>query len=128
MSIVTLNRKSRILHSRPSVSGKPTIDNGNIWVMRGPFRQDNKIRIADGNRGFSLNGSRRLSYIGKTSAISDVRTPFKGTIPVNKNGKSVPIFNVTDSYVEIKGNQYKYTKPSVLTNQGMLRGKIFSAL
>jgi hypothetical protein len=80
------------------------------------------------NSGFSLNGGHRnVGYIGKSSAFSKNGTPFRGTQPCGTGGTlghyatPQPTYNVNRVYT--LGDQYRYVKPTVLSNFAMLRKK-----
>ena len=55
-------------------------------------------------------------------AMSKTGTPFRGAYPMNSLGKADTNFvmNVTDTKVNIEGNQFKYVKPTVLTTRPIM--------
>ena len=122
MSIVALKKKSMILY------GGHRSGQGGTWMMRGPHGQDN---VADyGPVGFSINGGRRSnSYIGKDRKFSCNGTPFRGTEPRGCGGSGgnyaqpQPVYNAGPAKVDIRGNQHKFVKPSVLSTNGMIATK-----
>jgi hypothetical protein len=115
MSIVALKRKSVIQYGSP-ISGKSP---GGSWIPRGPGL------VATNNNGFSINGPyRNKGVVGTSSAFSRSKTLFKGKYAVGWGGRGnqyydIPLFNVNNAVV-VPGTQYKYVKPSVLNNKGML--------
>lgn len=137
MSIQTLKKKSVIKYggnsnqmwcsSSPHVSGRSP---GGIWMRALPFVQKNGHSESNanyGSSGFSLNGGTRSNtYIGKSSAFSTVRTPFRGTQPIGYGGHlgQYPISVVTATPTEVASNQYKYIKPSTVSTKTMLAEKL----
>ncbi len=126
MSIVAFKKKSMIQYGGQR-SGKPP---GGTWVMRGPFGNTSFPVEAYGNDGFSINGGRRSnSYIGKDSKFSSTGTPFRGTEPRGNGGsngdykQAQPAYNAGPTIVDIRGNQHKFVKPSVLSTTGMIATK-----
>lgn len=120
MSIVAFKKKSVVQYGT-HVSGRSP---GGIWIPRGPGRNF----VSANNNGFSINGSHRnKGRVGTSSAFSTSKTLFRGRYAVGWGGHGgryydVPLFNVTKSVI-VPGTQYKYVKPSVLSNRGMLRTK-----
>lgn len=121
MSIVALKKKSAIQYGT-HVSGRSP---GGIWIPRGT---GGYFTTEENNNGFSINGSHRnKGRVGTSSAFSTSKTLFRGRYAIGWGGHGgryydVPLFNVTDSVI-VPGTQYKYIKPSVLSNRGMLRTK-----
>jgi hypothetical protein len=120
MSIATLKKKSAVVNSKNHSNRGAEL----YWVgpRDAPFEY--------GKKGFSINGpTRNVGYIGKNMKFSKAVTPFKGVLPVGNGGsggkynQSTVIYNVTDSSVEVKGQQLLYNKSSVVSTYGMLRGK-----
>ncbi len=75
--------------------------------------------------GFSLNsGPRQLNYIGKSMRNSSYKTPFKGSYPVNFNGKADQhiTYSACDSKVELRGMEPMMQKP-VKNNKAMITAK-----
>jgi hypothetical protein len=128
MSIQTFKKKGIITANGVKISGKPAY---NFWISQGPhgpLPQNNILPF--GTSGFSLEGGRRSSsYIGKTYSMSKNGTPFYGQFPIGWGGtcgrypKSEPVFNCPDVLVDVKGKQFEYVKPSVLSTKGMLEKK-----
>lgn len=126
MSIVAFKKKSVIQYGSKRSGSTP----GGYWVTQGPFGPLSNPSITGyGQNGFSINGGHRnVGYIGKTYQMSKQGTPFRGVTPCWGSGgccgtykKSRPVFNVDE--VIVLGDQYKYIKPSVLSNKGMLNKK-----
>lgn len=137
MSLATFKKKTiNNYSSATKISGKPP---GGIFLPQGPFGNSTDfLSIAMDNpspEGFSLNGTRRnVGYIGKTYKFSKNGTPFRGIYPMGSGSQlgskrgaleyaipTQPVYNVNE--VIVLGDQYKYVKPSVLSNYGMLRKK-----
>lgn len=134
MSLVTFKRKS-VIQFGANVSGKPP---GGYWLPQGPFgrlgttnsyilEQNSKTY---GTRGFSINGGHRSKgRVGQTMLFSKNGTPYRGAYAIGWGGTqgrypyTEPVLNDPPSKIEVEGNQYKYIKPSVLSNYGMLRQK-----
>jgi len=80
--------------------------------------------------GFSINGGgyRTGSYIGKSSAFSSVKTPYRGINAVGHGGQggqyniAKPVLAVDKSLT--RSVDETYIKPSVLTSRGMLQQKL----
>ena len=126
MSIVAFKKKSMIQYGGQR-SDKPP---GGIWTMRGPFGNTSLPLESYGTEGFSINGGRRSnSYIGKDRKFSVTGTPFRGVEPRGNGGsngeykQAQPAYNAGPAIVDIRGNQYKYVKPSVLSTTGMIATK-----
>jgi len=145
MSLATFKKKTiNNYSSATKISGKPP---GGIFLPQGPFgnsnvnsesNTDNFLSIALNSyspEGFSLNGSRRnVGYVGKTYKFSKNGTPFRGIYPMGSGSRlggkkgaleylipTQPVFNVNE--VIVLGDQYKYVKPTVISNFAMLRKK-----
>lgn len=128
MSLATFKKKSLLSQHKTKISGtKP----GGDWVTQGPFGPSSMFTSAQvnyGSTGFSINGGRRnVGYVGQSMAMSKNGTPYKGAYP-RGHGKpfivtkqTQPVMNAQRA--EVLGDQYKYIKPSVLSNWGMLRKK-----
>jgi hypothetical protein len=120
MSIVTLKKKSAVVNSKNhSNRGGNT-----LWVGT------NEDPFVQGSKGFSLNGTtRNVGYVGQHMRNSKAFTPFRGVLPVGHGGSGGKynqnniIYNVSDSSVEVKGEQLLYNKSSVISTYGMLRKK-----
>lgn len=120
MSIATLKKKSAVVNSKNhSNRGGNT-----LWVGT------NEDPFVQGSKGFSLNGTtRNVGYIGQHMRNSKAFTPFRGVLPVGHGGSGGQykqnniIYNVSDSSVEVKGEQLLYNKSSVVSTYGMLRKK-----
>lgn len=126
MSIHTFKKKSVITCLGVKISGKPGVG---YWLSQGPFGTISELGEF-GTNGFSIQGGRRSnSYIGKTYAMSTNGTPFYGAFPVGNGGccgtypSSQPVFNCPNVKVDVRGKQYRYIKPSVLSTKGMLEKK-----
>lgn len=71
-----------------------------------------------GLSGFSINGGRRsMGYIGKDHLNSKVVTPFRGTEPMGLDGNTRTIIYGVGAGTDIRGEQYKVIKPSVVTSR-----------
>lgn len=129
MSIVAMKNKSVILHGS-NRSAKPP---GGYWLPQGPFGRSNLkyLQVATdtyGPVGFSLVGSHRnVGYVGQSMRMSKSGTPYRGNYPVGNGGccgtyaRPLPVYNVNQ--VIVQGDQYKYIKPAVLSQYGMLQKK-----
>jgi hypothetical protein len=138
MSLATFKKKSINKYaSATKISGKPP---GGYFLPQGPFggSNNNFLSIAlesPGVEGFSLNGNHRnIGYVGKTYKFSKNGTPFRGVYPMGSGSRLgtlrgaseynrviEPVYNVNE--VIVLGDQYKYVKPTVLSNFAMLRKK-----
>jgi len=137
MSLATFKKKTINRYSSATkISGKPP---GGVFLPQGPFgNATNSLSIAlnsPGVEGFSLNGSHRnVGYVGKTYRFSKNGTPFRGVFPRGSGSQlgskrgalertipTQPVYNVNEVYV--LGDQYRYVKPTVLSNFAMLRKK-----
>jgi hypothetical protein len=125
MSIQCLKQKGVIQYGS-NRSGKPP---GGIWVSQGPFGPSG-VDYPYGPVGFSIQGGHRnVGYIGQSMRMSKNGTPFWGVYARGYGGTNgkykrvEPSFNVSKSYSEVLGNQYKYIKQSVLSNGMMLNKK-----
>lgn len=134
MSLATFKKKT--INSRASAtkrSGKPTNE---YWVPHGPFGSpggtnslilENNV-ASPGLSGFSLNGGRRSNTTGRTMLFSQQGTSFRGIYPRGNGGTlgkypdslNNVLLNVSDVKADIGGNQRVYTKPSVMSSNGML--------
>ena len=134
MSLATFKRKT--INSRASAtkrSGKPANE---YWVPQGPFGRpgstnslilENNV-ASPGMSGFSLNGSRRSNTTGRTMLFSQQGTQFRGIYPRGNggtlgkyaSGPDYVLLNVPDTKADVRGNQRKFAKPSVLSSNGML--------
>jgi len=128
MSIQTFKKKGIITANGVKISGKPAYK---YWVSQGPhgpLKQNNILPF--GQSGFSLEGTRRTgTYIGKTYRMSKSGTPFDGQFPIGWGGtngrypKSQPLLNCPEVLVDVRGKQFEFVKPSVLSTKGMLEKK-----
>lgn len=133
MSLATFKKKAIISQHGTKISGKPP---GGHWLPQGPFGKNtsiNSLMLIDskthyGPSGFSLNGGHRnVGYVGQSMKMSKNGTSFNGIYPRGNGGtfgsyfQAEPVFN--SAQVETLGTQYKYIKPTVLSNFGMLRKK-----
>jgi hypothetical protein len=123
MSLATFKKKSIHKHSSATkISGKPP---GGIFLSQGPFGNNTNIYNSS-NVGFSLEGSQRNISVGKDMKFSQQGTRYKGIYPYGHGGKygnyfqAEPVLNAENG---IKGNQWQFIKPSVLSTRGMLRKK-----
>lgn len=136
-SLVVLKNKTAAKHKlsnrRPSAS-----EVEKHWMPHGPFGPEttvNSFMLRDGTQnrgqhGFATNNTtgRSLRYIGKTSAMSSVRTPFRGVNPVGHGGFSGQYYNPPineftsgiESRIYVRGNQYKYKNPALLSSKAMI--------
>jgi len=103
-----------------------------IWLPSGPFGNSNSISsfMLDENKknpsvGYSINGSHRGISVGKDMKFSNQGTSFKGIYPLNykNNNNSLPLLNVGEGKISVRGIQTSYIKQSVLSNKGMLSKK-----
>lgn len=123
MSIVAFKKKSVIQYGSGR-SGKPP---GGYFLPQGPFGKNMfSLQQTKGPVGFSINGGRRMGYIGQTMEMSKNGTPFRGKFPLGGSitdafPPSQPVFNVNE--VIVLATQYQYIKPSVLSTRGMLQKK-----
>tara|TARA_B110000285_G_C14960024_1_gene531205 strand:- start:49 stop:684 length:636 start_codon:yes stop_codon:yes gene_type:complete len=108
------------------------------WMPHGPFGSNKTVTSVmlhhgiqnKGQYGFATNDTagRSLRYIGKTSAMSAVRTPFRGVNPVGHGGFSGQYYNPPineftsgfESRLYVRGNQYKYKNPALLSSKAMI--------
>lgn len=133
MSIVTFKKKSVIRHGSKR-SAKPP---GGYWLPQGPFGNPGSTSSVmllagmsyPGPVGFSLEGAHRSISVGRDMKMSKQGTPFRGIYPVGYGGthgryaKSDPVLNTGEASLIIKGNQWEFIKPSVLSTRGMLSKK-----
>jgi hypothetical protein len=126
MSLATFKKKSIHKHSSATkISGKPP---GGFFLSQGPFGNNTNIYniYNSSNVGFSLEGSQRNISVGKDMKFSKQGTRYKGIYPYGHGGKygnyvqAEPVLNAENG---IKGNQWQFIKPSVLSTRGMLRKK-----
>jgi len=108
-----------------SISGRSP---GGIWVTRGPFKNNETQIVNENNNGFSINGGHRnIGGVGKTWLNSKVFTPYQGAYAKGYGGCCGRYYQGQTVYpireVNTRGNEYKYIKPSVLSNRGMLELK-----
>ena len=135
MSLATFKKKSINKYSSATKrSGKPP---GGFWLPQGPFGKNktiNSVMLIENARnmgevGFSLNGSHRSISVGKEMKNSHQGTPFRGLYPIGYGGlrgryvEAEPLLNVGTEKIDIRGNEWKYIKPSVLSTKGMLEQK-----
>jgi hypothetical protein len=133
MSLATFKKKSIVAQHGTKISGKPP---GGYWLNQGPFGPNtstNSVMFMNGKKyygpvGFSLNGgTRNVGYVGQSMRMSKNGTPFRGVYPRGWGGyygqyyEAEPVFN--SAQAETLGTQYKYIKPTVLSNFAMLRQK-----
>ena len=137
MSLATFKKKSINKYaSATKISGKPP---GGYFLPQGPFGTSKEyLSIAldsPGVEGFSLNGNHRnTGYVGKTYSFSKNGTPFRGIFARGDGSRlgskrgatefyrfTQPVYNVNEVYT--LGDQYKFVKPTVLSNFAMLRKK-----
>ena len=84
--------------------------------------------VNENNNGFSINGGHRnIGRIGKTWLNSKVFTPYQGEYAKGYGGCCGHYYQGQTVYpileVNTRGTEYKYIKPSVLSNRGMLELK-----
>jgi len=108
---------------------------GGYWVNKQPYF--NYFPLTDaapyGPVGFSINGGMRApsSYIGRSSAMSRTYTPFHGAFAKGNGGtngtyhRGDEVMTMTAARVIVEGEQYKYIKPSTVSNQTMLVTKYY---
>jgi hypothetical protein len=133
MSIATLKKKTtNYMSSLTKRSGKPP---GGYWLPQGPFGKPGSltsVMLADaktnyGTSGFSLQGSHRSISVGKDMKMSQQGTRYRGIHAIGYGGnnghyfRAEPLLNAGDGIITVKGNQWEYIKPSVLSTAGMLR-------
>lgn len=134
MSLATFKKKVINRYSTATTrSGKPP---GGKWLPQGPFGRDgtvNSVMLKEGGAwggegevGFSLNGSHRMIPVAKDMKFSRQGTRYRGVYPMGHGGhggqyfQAIPVMNAGRGVVEVKGNQWQYVKPSVLSTRGML--------
>jgi hypothetical protein len=137
-SLVVLKNKTaakyKLSNRRPSASAVEK-----HWMPHGPFGSNKTVTSVmlrhgtqnKGQYGFATNDTagRSLRYIGKTSAMSAVRTPFRGVNPVGHGGFSGQYYNPPtneftsgfESRMYIRGNQHKYKNPALLSSKEMVK-------
>ena len=128
MSIQTFKKKGLITANGVKISGKSSY---RYWISQGPhgpLQQNNILPFS--KSGFSLEGSRRTgTYIGKSYRMSKSGTPFYGQFPIGWGGtngkypKTEPLLNCPEVLGDVRGTQFEYVKPSVLSTKGMLERK-----
>lgn len=120
---------SRMLcRQSPNVSGRGP---GGYWVSQLPFMQKSGQKASNvsySTSGFSINGGSRTStYIGKSSAFSQVSTPFKGVHARGHGGSQgqyrvAAVIQATGS--DVASIQQDFIKPSVISTKCMLSKKL----
>jgi hypothetical protein len=135
MSLATFKKKTiNKFSSATKRSGKPP---GGYWLPQGPFGLPqglNSVILEDnlknyGPKGFSIQGPHRSISVGKDMKFSQQGTRFRGQYPYGSGGhygqyyEAIPVMNAGQGIVEVRGNQWEYIKPSVLSTNGMLRKK-----
>ena len=105
-----------------SISGRSP---GGVWITRGPFKTNTTHIVNENNNGFSINGGHRnIGRVGKTWLNSKVFTPYQGAYAKGYGGCCGTYYQGQMVYpireVNTRGTEYKYIKPSVLSNRGML--------
>jgi hypothetical protein len=135
MSLATFKKKSINKYSSATkISGKPP---GGYFLPQGPFGSNNtlsSIMLADilskpGTVGFSIHGSHRSISVGQDMKMSKSGTRFRGVYPMGAGGQNniyfeaYPLLNASPGKIQVKGNQWEYVKPSVLSTKGMLEKK-----
>ena len=124
MSIQTFKKKG-VINYGSGRSGKPP---GGRWLRQGPFGGIMEEAAPFGPVGFSINGGRRNSGgVGQSMAMSKNGTPFRGLHPCWGSGgirntykKAEPLLNSPLVKAIIRGSQYEFIKPSVLSTNGMI--------
>ena len=133
MSIVAFKKKS-VLRFGAKSSGKPP---GGYWLPQGPFGSNGTVNSvmfmensqAPGPIGFSINGTHRSIPVGKTMKFSQQGTRYRGIYPIGHGGyggqyyQAIPVMNAGEGIITVRGNQWEFVKPSVLSTYGMLRKK-----
>lgn len=75
-------------------------------------------------RTFSINGgARNLSYVGKSMKNSTVKTPYRGTMPVNYVTGANTILANPPLKADIEGNEANVHQPSVKNTASMIANK-----
>jgi hypothetical protein len=134
MSLATFKKKSINKYSTATKrSGKIP---GGYFLPQGPFGNKglNYVILQDSltnyaKVGFSLEGPYRTINVGKDMKFSQQGTRYKGIYPYGNGGtygqyyQAEPVLNAGLGIIEVKGNQNKFIKPSVLSNRGMLQQK-----
>jgi hypothetical protein len=135
MSLATFKKKTINKFSTATKrSGKPP---GGYWIPQGPFGMPyglNSVILEDnlknyGAQGFSIQGPHRSISVGKDMKFSQQGTRFRGQYPYGSGGtfgqyyQAIPVMNAGAGIIEVKGNQWEFIKPSVLSTRGMLRKK-----
>jgi len=131
MSIVTLKQKT--LNARRGATKISGSAPGGHWLPQGPFGSNSSLALQQGIDvwgpvGFSLNGGTRSISVGQDMKMSQSGTRFRGVHPYGYGGQqgrydqsTAPTMNANPTKMELRGNQYRYIKPSVLSNDGMIR-------
>jgi len=135
MSLATFKKKTINSKSTATkISAKPP---GGFWLPQGPFGTPGSLSsvmlaqslVKIGLLGFSLNGNHRSISVGRDMKMSKSGTPFRGVHAMGWGGhqgryaKSEPLYNAGPGIIEVKGSQWEYVKPSVLSTKGMLEKK-----
>lgn len=132
-SIVMLKNKTAAKHK--ITNRQPhTSDVKKHWMPHGPFGSNKSVNSVmlqhgiqnKGKYGFSTKNTtgRSLRYIGKSSSMSTVRTPFRGVHPIGHGGFSGQYYvqptKDFKSQIYIRGNHYKYKTPALLSSKEMI--------
>jgi hypothetical protein len=134
MSLATFKKKTINKYSSATKrSGKPP---GGYWLPQGSFGNDKlkNIMLVDainnyGSVGFSINGSRRSTSVGKDMKMSHRGTQFHGQYPRGNGGncgtyhRAIPVLNAGEAKIYVRGNQREFVKPSTVSNKTMIHQK-----
>lgn len=134
MSLATFKKKSiNKSSSATKRSGKPP---GGFFLPQGPFGSKglNYVMLEDaltnyGKVGFSIQGPHRSISVGKDMKFSQQGTRYRGRYPYGNGGnygryfEAEPVLNAGLGIIAVKGNQWEFIKPSVISTRGMLQQK-----
>lgn len=134
MSLATFKKKSiNKSSSATKRSGKPP---GGFFLPQGPFGIHglSNVMLQDaitnyGTVGFSIQGPHRSISVGKDMKFSQQGTRYRGKYPYGSGGtfghyyQVEPVLNAGPGIIQVKGNQWEFIKPSVLSTRGMLQQK-----
>lgn len=135
MSLATFKKKTTNKYSSATKrSGKPP---GGYWLPQGPFGFPSGTDSTStlnafnhfGDSGFSIEGCHRSIPVGKDMKFSQQGTRYRGIHPIGHGGsggkyfQAEPVLNAGPGIVTVRGNQWEFVKPSVLSTRGMLAKK-----
>jgi len=135
MSLATFKKKS--INKNSSATKRSGKQPGGYWLPQGPFGLPHgltSVMLAENIRnygpvGFSLQGTHRSISVGKDMKFSKQGTRYRGQYPYGNGGtfgtyyQAEPVLNAGPGIIQVKGNQWEFVKPSVLSTRGMLEKK-----